>query len=67
MVPFIFKSVFIRVHGEKADENWLENARNHGRINDLNKLLLRCRNSMSGGQPESRFLVNMKGHILLIQ
>ena len=32
-----------------ADENWLENERNHiqGRKNDLNMLLLRSTNSMS--------------------
>ena len=49
MVPFIFKPVFVCIFTVHADENWLENERNHiqGRKNDLNMLLLRSTNSMS--------------------
>ena len=50
MVPLIFKPVFVCIFTVHADENWLENERNHmqERRNDLNMLLLRSTNYMSG-------------------
>ena len=50
---FHFKPVFVCIFTVHADENWLENERNHiqGRKNDLNMLLLRSTNSMSESVP----------------
>ena len=46
---FHFKPVFVCIFTVHADENWLENVRNHiqGRRNDLNMLLLRSTNYVS--------------------
>ena len=49
------------MHSENADENWLENARNHiqGRRNDLNMLLLRSTNYMSADDESVTVLMKM--------
>ena len=51
---FHFKPVFVCIFTVHADENWLENERNHiqGRRKSLNMLLLRSTNSMSDYSPE---------------
>ena len=70
VVPFNFKPVFICVQSENADENWLENERNHiqGRRKSRSMIFQRSRYFMSDGcQSVGIGCVRTKGLLILGQ